>query len=299
MGSEPSTVTEQEGPSSGVHRTAPAAARPVLASEVLRDEVAPLEPAHGVGRLWLLAVAACLALLGLGFRHGVGAPLAAQFDEGTIAFSAAGALSALGILPFPYALRAKVALVWALALMALGLRGAGPLAGLAIDGGLERDCFRLLAVTALPAALFFRSRYSSYRPARALLLGAMLLTLPFVALEMWLIAEPSAGLWSRAAATLNVAAVLCALFGFMRGDNTAGALGSGILVLIALPLELGLRQLSPLADAETGFLTYPATAVALLAVALVASLSIFQLLAAGFGPWARAATSRKKSNDGP
>jgi hypothetical protein len=49
---------------------------------------------------------------------------------------------------------------------------------------------------------------------------------------------------------------------------------------------VGLRHFT-LADAATGYLTYPATAVGLVCAGIVASLGLFQLLAAAFAPEAR------------
>ena len=45
--------------------------KPLLASEVMRDEAAPLEPARGAARLWLLGAAAALALSALVLRLNV------------------------------------------------------------------------------------------------------------------------------------------------------------------------------------------------------------------------------------
>lgn len=290
MANESSTArTPHRDLTSGVHTAVKAAPKPLLASEVLREEVAPLEPARQNCRLWLGAIAGALALLGLAVRLGVGAP-ALDASAGTIAFSAAGAVAAVALLPFPYALRAGVALLLGGVLMLLGMRGAGPLAGLAIDGGAARDLSRLIAVTALPAALLFRSRYRAYPRARAVLGVALACAVPFVALEVMLAVNASAPLVPRIAAAVNVVVVACALFGFMGASTTGAGSFWAALVLTCLPAEIGIRELTPLADADTGLLTYPATAIGMLLAALLTTLGVFQLLAALLGQDARRAS---------
>lgn len=292
MASEPSTAPAQRGPTSGVHQalSATGTPKPLLASEVLRDELAPVEPARRAARIWLLVVAALLVLLGLAFRHGVGVP-AERLDSATLSFSAAGALAALALLPFPYALRAGVAFLLGAALMALGFRGSGPLAGIAVDGNLLRQLARLVAMTALPAALLFRANYRAYRRARVLLAWALVLSVPLLVFEVLVAIHPAAPLLARIAAGAGIAAVGSSLFGFM-GEGTTGA-GTvwGSLVLAVLPLAVGLRQLTSLAHPGAGWLTYPATAVAILGAGILTSLGLFQLLAAALAADARRVSS--------
>ena len=269
-----------------MHQAAKEPEKPLLASEALREEVAPLEPGRREARAWLLGIAVVYGLLGFAFKAGIGVP-DARIDASTISYSAAGAVAAVAILPFPYALRAGVALVLGVAVMTLGLRGAGPLAGLAVDGGLFRDLTRLVAVSALPAALIFRARYRAYGPARGILALALGLALPFVVVAALPILDPSGPVVSRAGAAVSVAVVFCSLFGFMGAGTTgAGSVWAG-LVLLVLPSELALRELTPLAGPDTGVLTYPATSVALVAAATLAALGIYQLLAAALAGDAR------------
>lgn len=262
--------------------------KPLLASEVLREELAPLQPSRVSCRLWQLGIAAALALLGLALRWGVGLPVE-QNAGATIAFSAAGAVAALAILPFPYAVRAGVGTLLGAVLVALGFRGAGPLAGLAVDGGLLRHATRLVALAAVPAALMLRAHYRAYRPARRLLAAALLLALPFVVLEAMLTIDPSAALIPRITAGVSIAAVCCALFGFMGAGTTGAGSFWAALILLVLPAEVAMRQLTPLADAASGYLTYAATAVGVLCAGLLASLGLFQMMAAAVAPDARRA----------
>ncbi len=292
MASEPSTAAAQRGPTSGVHTalSATGTPKPLLASEVLRDELAPVEPGRRGMRIWLLVVAALLVALGLAFRLGVGVP-SERLDASTLSFSGAGALVALAVLPFPYAPRAIVAFLLGAALMALGFRSSGPLAGIAVDGGLPRDLARLVTMTVLPAALLFRAHYRAYRRARAILAAALTISLPFFVLQVLLAVDPTAALLTRVAAGADVAVVGFSLFGFMGDGTTGAATVWASLVLAVLPVEIGLRQLTPLAEGGTGWLTYPATAVAILTAALLTSLGLFQLLAAALAGDARRASS--------
>lgn len=282
---EPSTAPLQRGPTSGIHRSVSEPKPPLLASEVLREELAPLQPARASCRLWLVLVAIALVALGLAMRFGVGVP-ADRAQAATIAFSAAGALAAVAALPFPYSLRAAVAVLVGLVLMGLGLQSGGPLGGLTVDGSLARGIARLVTLTTLPAALLFRARYPAFVRARAILAVGLALALPFVVLEGLLIADGTAPTVARAGACLSIALVALGLFGFMGQGTTGGASLWAALLLGGLPLEYGLRQFT-LADVTTGYLTYPATAVGLICAGIVASMGLFQLLATFLAPEAR------------
>jgi hypothetical protein len=289
MSQQSSTAVKQRGPSSGVHR-AINTPKPLLASEVLRDELAPLAPGRGASRVWLVGVCLALVLLGVALKLGVGMETGRR-DAATMSFSAAGATAAVALLPFPYALRAGVALLLGAVLAALGLRGTGPLAGLVLDGMRHDDLARLLTLTTLPAALLFRAHYRAYRPARWVLAAALVLACPFVALELKNALNADLALLSRLASATSVAAVLSALFGFM-GSGTTGA-GSvwAALVLAVLPLEVALRDLTSRL-AETELLAYPAAAIGLACAAILATVGVFQLLAAGLARHARHLTLR-------
>ncbi|MEB2313808.1 MAG: hypothetical protein OZ921_14970 [Sorangiineae bacterium] len=273
--------------------------KPILASEMLREELAPLEPGRSSCRLWQLGAAAALCLLGLALRSGLGLP-----DEPTggamVAFSAAGATATVALLPFPYALRAAMGVLLAGVLVALGLRGAGPLAGLTVDGNLPRSAARLVALTVVPAALMFRAHYRAYRRARLVLAAALALALPFVALEGALLVDADAAFIPRAAAAAAIAAVASGLLGFMGEGTTGLASAWAVLILVALPAELAARELTPLADAATGRLTYLMTAGGVLATGLLASFGLFQLAATALARDARRAAeplSRPRSEE--
>ena len=283
---EPNTARAARGPTSGVHPAAKDPPKPLLASEVLQEELAPLQPALRQSRYWFIAVATALALLGMGFQSGVGDAGAA-----TIAYSAAGAVAAVAILPFPYALRAGVALLLGWVLMALGLKGSGPLTELVNYDGNWGGVFRMLTLTLLPAALLFRARYRTYPRARRLLAAALLASLPFVVAAVTRSLNVDAGLIARAAATLSVAAVACSLFGFMGESTTGAATLWALLILLVLPAELMFAGLS----GSASFLTHSATALATLCAALLGALGLFQLVASMLAPEARRISQARMS----
>jgi hypothetical protein len=278
-----------EGNGKSPSKPPPARKKPVLASEVLKEELAPLHPAAKSARWWLLGIAVALGLLGLSYRYGLGLPEQA-IDASSTAFGGAAALAGIAILPFPYLVRAAAGLAIGVCLMSLGVSGSGPLGGVAVDGGAFRDITRMVTLTTLPAALLFRVSYRAYGRARVILGIALLLSLPFLVGQILLAANSDVSVITRSAAGLTSAAVLCGLFGFM-GSGTTGA-GSvwAALVLLVLPAETAFRQLTPLAGPDTGVLLYPAAAVGMLAAGLAASIGLYQVLAAMFAADARKVT---------
>jgi len=292
---------EQEEASGAPHSKKPEAPKkPVLASEVLKEELAPLRPAAVSVRWWLIGIAAALALLGASYRYGLGLPEQA-ISASSAAFGGAAALAGIAVLPFPYVVRATASLAVGVCLMFLGVTGSGPLGGVAVDGGAFRDITRMLTLTALPAALLFRVSYRAYGRARVILGVALLLSLPFLVGQILLAANPDVSSITRSAAGLTAAAVLCGLFGFMGSGTTGGGSVWAALVLAVLPAETAFRQLTPLAGPDTGVLIYPAAAVGMLAAGLAASIGLYQVLAATFAADARKVTttvSAESLNDG-
>lgn len=268
--------------------------KPLLASEALREEIAPYEPSRRASQVWALVVAVVLSLLGLAMRRGFGiGPLSA--DSATVCFSAAGGLVTVALLPFPYALRAAIVLLIGTVLTLLGLRSAGPLAGLAVDGGLGRDVARIVAVALLPAALLFRSAYRAYRPGLWLLGLGLLAAAPFAAGGVALAMDVSAPVIARWAAGVTASVVVGAGIGFASTPGLAGFWAVAVLGL--LPLEYGAKQLTLLATPDTGRLTYGMTALALGATAVLMSLGLFQLLAVSLGADARAKVGKFREPD--
>lgn len=260
--------------------------KPLLASEVLREDLAPSEPARVSARWWLLGVAVSLGMLGLGYRFGVGAP-GPEAHASRYSFTAAAILALVAGLPFPYLARALLAFGLGLALMALGVLGQGPLFALSMDGGAFRDAARLTAATVLPAALLFRVSYRAYPRARVLLGAALLISLPFFIGQVLLTLDPSVPAIVRWSAGLTVAVLLSTLFGFMGSGTTGASSLWASLLLGVLSADIALRQFTPLAGSDTGSFGYLALGTAILGASVVASVGLYQLLAAAFSADAR------------
>ncbi|MCW5790981.1 MAG: hypothetical protein KIT72_11215 [Polyangiaceae bacterium] len=260
--------------------------KPLLASDALREDLAPVEPAGREVRLWTLLVATLLVALGIAFRFGVGHPVL-RVEASTLSFCAAAATLGAAALPFGYLARGLLMLALGVGLMALGFQGLGPLHGMAIDGGFLRDLTRLLALTTLPSALLFRAFYRAYAPARWLLAVALVLALPFVVSEGLLAIDASAVVWSRVAAVVNALVILCSLFGFTSSATSGGGSWWAALVLLLIPCGIATRELTPLAGADDGYFTYVATAVGVQCASVLAALGLFQVGAARLAPHAR------------
>src|SRR5689334_13868732 len=95
----------------------------VLASECLREDVAPREPGATRGRWITGGVAVSLLFLGVALRLGADPTPGAA----SVAIGAGGAAAALAALPFPYSMRAVAIFTLGAFLMVLGLDGTGPL----------------------------------------------------------------------------------------------------------------------------------------------------------------------------
>lgn len=260
--------------------------KPLLASEVLRDEVAPHEPARSAARFWILAIAATFALLGAAFQFGAGLP-AARADAAHISYSAAGALAVVAVLPFPYAARAGLGLLIGLALIALGLRASGPLAGLTLDGSLERDVYRLAVCSVLPAALLLRGYYRQYRPATMLLSLAVLASLPYAVLEARLALDQGAPSAIRAAAGVNAAVIGASALAYAPQITSGITSALALITAAMLPVVIALRQLSFLSGPEAGLFGYPIAAAASSGASLLVAIGVFQLLSMFIAPAAR------------
>jgi hypothetical protein len=235
------TGSEIEGP--------PAPVRPpILASDVLREEVAPLAPAAGLMRRGLAAFAAgSLALC-------------------VVAFD--------GLLP-----RAPGALAGALVMAAMGAAGLGAEgAGQAVAG--------LVLVTLLPAALLFRAQYRAFPAARIFLGAALALAAPAVLFLGQSALEVGTPVALRIGDAAGILAVSTSFAGFL-GAETTGACslwGGGLLVLVPLRLFASASVLSA-TEAEVGGALAASAGVAV--AGTVASIGLYQLLAAALATRAR------------
>ncbi len=263
------------------------APKPVLASELFAEEVAPLEPARQACRLWLVLIGAGIAVVGLGLRLGLGIPRS-RAEGATLSFAAAAAVAALALLPFGYRARAWMAVSTGVLLMGLGLKDVGPLAGLAFEGAHWRQLARLVALSVLPLALALRARYPAYRPLRRVFGAALACAGPFWVLEVRLALDAGADPLVRLVATVCSAVMAVGLVGLLPdGLTRTGRIWAGA-VLVVLPTEIATRELTLLGGGDAGLLTYPTTALAMLCAGLLATVGGYQLVAQAVAPRARA-----------
>ncbi len=147
------------------------APRPLLASEALKDDVAPVEPLRRSAALGALAGGAVFVALGF-------VPGSNSFGKPWTELVIGLVFAALGLAPLSYATRALGLLTAGLLLGLAGVGGVGPASVVqtAVGGW---GVFSLLATVVLPAALLFRSHYRAYRGARLIVAAAIVLCAPF------------------------------------------------------------------------------------------------------------------------
>jgi hypothetical protein len=266
---------------------------PILASDILREEVAPRAPARTTIRLWLAGFAAACALSAIAARLGFG-PHTARVFEGSLATCAIAVVGAA--VPARYAVRAVVAVLAGYALLGLGALERGPLAPLGHHGAFPAAATMMLA-TLLPAALLFRARFRAFREARLVLSGAIVLSLPGVVVLVTAAASSALPVPVRVASGAVAAAAVTGLFGYMGAETSAGCDRWAALVLVVSAVRVA-AQAPPLlallteqpsisGDGGDGSWGYAVAAVGTLAATTIAAFGLFQLLAQVLGSRAR------------
>lgn len=257
-------------------------APPVLASEALREDVAPLCPWNGAFRVWdgvlglLVASAGLLVHLGV-WRPALGGPW--------IAYVLGVALILLGALPLPYLARGVGSLTLGMLLVVTGLGGIGPLADVTGSGGSPLWALSyVLAGTALAAALLFRARYREFLGARVTLLVAMVFSLPAAAHAGLTAAMGPLGATITAGLVLIV--ILASLLGFMGDGTTTISTVWAVVVIVVLGLQ---RVAEPfwIGTGWDGYHQGIRAGLILMVACTLTSKGLFQLLAAAFAPDAR------------
>jgi len=258
---------------------------PILASDVLREDLAPIEPGRNASRLWDAGAALLYLGVGICLRFNLGvSDLAPQASA--VCLAAAAACGATALVPFPYLWRAMVGGLVGAAVVTLGLFGAGPLALLAApDSSRWVEVLRVVTCVALPAALLFRSYYRAYQRGRALLGVAFALAVPFLIHEI--IATTHGPGIARVGAALGLIGAVSGLFAFMSAPTTATTAWCAQALTALLALDLGLRQLYMPALSGAGPMAYALTAVAFFTSVVPIALGLFQTLAAIYAPEAR------------
>jgi hypothetical protein len=293
----PSTPPASE-PSGKVPSNPPPSLRrpPLLASEALMEDLAPLEPSREQARFWCAAVGLSLVGLGtlplLGLRDGGLSAALPAFVFGGVALVAA-------LARVSYRKRAVAMLIIGLLSVLTGLGGTGPAAGLSVEGS-GAGLARILAATALPAALLFRARYRAYKGARWLLGAGFVLALPFISLTVLRLFSfgmdlPSAG------AVLALVALAVSLVGFMGSETTGAGTYVGLGVVFGLAADLALCAFGR--QSAAGTLERAADAgmalAAFSAATGLSALGLFQVLAWRFSSDARRIDIHATSKEGP
>jgi hypothetical protein len=254
---------------------------PLLASDILREEVAPLAPARPTLRGLLLPLAVGFAAWGAASFAGLLAPGTPLTVTSALVTSAAATLAVLT--PAPYAARAIFAALIGLLPLVVGARGQGALGSLAFEDPLQAGAGVVLA-TLLPAALFFRSQYRAFPAARGMLAGAILLAGPaLLFLAEGTFAE-GATLEVRAMDGLLIAACLTSLGGFLGPETKGGCAAGGALLLLTYA---GRIFVTTWLKGGRGLTLAAMTGVGAGLSAAVASVGLYQLLAAMFAGRAR------------
>jgi hypothetical protein len=261
---------------------------PILASEVLREELAPLEPGRKASRVYDVAFAGLYLSIGLALRFGVGLSNV-EPRAGALCFAAAAAACVTALVPFPYVWRAIVGGCIGASLVALGLLGVGPLALLRGGSSLWAEMARAIAFAAVPAALLFRAHYRAYGHGRVLLALSLLTALPFAINAVFAImAGP---VLASLGAGLALTAVVCAL-GALAATPSINVSAWSAQSLVALAaLDIGLRDAYLAPPPQAGPLAFALTGVGFLAALMPVALGLFQVLAWIYAPKARLAAA--------
>jgi hypothetical protein len=255
--------------------------KPLLASEALMEDLAPVEPGSRAARGWSAAVGIGFLVFGLlPLVHlrpgGVGAVIP-SFVIGSIALLA-------GAARVTYRQRAVAMVVLGLLSGALGLRAPGE----EVSAAMAWNLLRMVAAIALPGALLFRAHYRAYAGARLFLGVALLAALPFVAHEVVGLVSGEPGL-AELGSIIAIGAVVASLAGFMGAETTGAGSYTAPALILVFTAELTLRAMAArgaLASID-GIGEVVASAVAFAGASAIASLGLFQIAAWRFAADAR------------
>jgi hypothetical protein len=251
--------------------------KPLLASEALMEDLAPVEPGRRSARLWCAGLGGGFTLFGV-------LPLVDLRPGG---LHAAVPWLVLGGIALVAALSQVTYRQRAVAMVVLGLlSGIVGLHGTAVAGA-GSSLTRLVPAIALSAALVFRARYRAYTGARVFLGIALLLCGPFV---VFAALGFSGGFGvAQVGSIVALATIAASLVGFMGAETTGAGPYLSFGIVIAFAIELALRALfSP--DAQRTVATIADVlggALAFAGASTLAALGLFQILAWRFAADAR------------
>ncbi|WP_437594709.1 hypothetical protein [Sorangium sp. So ce1000] len=251
--------------------------KPLLASEALMEDLAPMRPAQDAARIWCAAVGVGFLLLG-------GLSIVGLRPDGVVAGPPAFVLGIVALFTaltsVSYRQRALAMVVLGAIATVIGLQSSGT----AVGWGTARA----VAATALPAALVFRSRYRAYTGARWLLVVAFFVALPSFghAIAQLALHDPHLG---QLGALLVILAVLSSLTGFMGAETTGAGSFLAVAVVLAFTVDLVVGRFALLsAFSPRELVIVLAAGMAFAATAAITSLGLFQILA-----WRLAADARR------
>lgn len=209
-------------------------AKPLLASEALMEDLAPVEPARRDARIWCAACGVAFLLFGA-------LPLIGLLPGGAaLPWLVTGAISLIaGVARVAYRQRAIAMLVLGLLTGMVALQGSGTL--VLADGGAGWGVARLFSAVALTAALLFRARYRAYAGARVFLGAALAISVPFmIHAVLALVADGGFGA-AQVGALLVLVAIATTLIGFMGAETTGAGPYLAPVLVGAFAVELASR----------------------------------------------------------
>jgi hypothetical protein len=259
----------------------PPPAKPLLASEALKEDLAPIEPWSAALRWWMACAGVVCIAVGL-------APLpAAPFDLAPVTSAVIGGVALAGaIAPTGYLPRAALMLVTALAVALLAMAGTGPAAVAGATHG-PYAIIHLVAAIGLPAALMFRACYRAYRGARFILIASLAVTLPFVIHGALAFARE--GLAVQVTTGVALVAIVGGLLSFLGSEHSvAGPWAAGaVMGSVAAALGVESLALAPARVQDPWAIAWTlASVLAFAAASLLGACGTFMVLAARH--WRRA-----------
>ncbi len=251
--------------------------RPLLASEALMDDLAPVEPSRDAARVWCAALGLSFAVFGMlpliGVRAGGMGAAVPSLVIGAIAMVAA--------LPgITYRQRAIAMVVLGLLSDVVGLQGTGV-------GGLGWNLARLIPAVTIGAALMFRARYRAYTGARVFLGVALASSLPFVVqVGVGLMGGVGA---AQVGAIIALVAIAASFTGFMSAETTGAGPYLAHAVALTFAVELVVAALgAPGARLDAAsVIQVIIPALAFVGSAVLSALGLFQIVAWRFAADAR------------
>ncbi|MFT3771371.1 MAG: hypothetical protein QM820_38645 [Minicystis sp.] len=216
-----------------------APAKPLLASEALMEDLAPVEPARRDARIWCAACGVAFLIFGVlplvGLLPGALAAALPWLVTGAIALVA-------GVARVAYRQRAVAMVVLGALTGLVALHGSGTL--VRADGGPGWGVARLCSVVALAAALLFRARYRAYAGARVFLGTALVISLPFVAHVIFVLTGDAGFGPAHIGAILVLLSTAATLLGFMGAETTGAGPYLAPVLVFTFAIELASRGLA-------------------------------------------------------